>query len=71
MFPIGSLSTEDLFNLNNFNVQSFVDSALSFEITSGLTNWPNLTDYDTDENLPLLSTLAIPSSMNCLLLVPP
>jgi len=53
MFPIGSLSTEDLLNLNNFNVQSFVDSALSFEITSGLTNLPNLTDYDIDEQLPI------------------
>ena len=51
-FPFGSLKTEELSNLFDFDVPSFVDSALSFEITSGLTNLHNLQDYDTDENLP-------------------
>ncbi len=51
-FPFGSLKTEELSNLFDFDVPSFVDSALSFEITSGLTNLHNLQDYDIDENLP-------------------
>ncbi len=51
-FPFGSLKTEELSNLFDFDGPSFVDSALSFEITSGLTNLHNLQDYDTDENLP-------------------
>ena len=50
VFPFGSLDTEELSNLYDFDVPSFVDSALSFEIASGLTNLPNLDDYDIDEH---------------------
>ena len=52
MFPFGSVDNEELSNLNNFDFPSFVDSAPSFEITSGLINLPNLDDYDIDEHLP-------------------
>ena len=52
MFPFGSLDTEELSNLYDFDVPSFFDSALSFEIASCLTNLPNLHDYDIDEHLP-------------------
>ena len=48
MFPFGSVDNEELSNLNNFDFPSFVDSAPSFEITSGLINLPNLDDYDID-----------------------
>ena len=52
MFPFGSLDNEELSNLNELDFPSFVDSIPSFEITSGLTNLPNLGDYDIDEHLP-------------------
>ena len=52
MFPFGSLEDYELSNLNNSDFPSFVDTAVSFEITSGLTNLPNLEDYDIDEHLP-------------------
>ena len=52
MFPFGSVDNAELSNLNNFDFPSFVDSAPSFEITSGLINLPNLDDYDIDEHLP-------------------
>ena len=50
--PFGSVDNEELSNLNNFDFPSFVDSAPSFEITSGLINLPILDDYDIDEHLP-------------------
>ena len=52
MFPFGSLDNEELSNLYEFDFPSFLDSMPSFEITSGLTNLPNLEDYDIDEHLP-------------------
>jgi len=52
MFPFGSVDNEELFNLNNFDFPSIVDSALSFELVSGLITLPNLGDYDIDEHLP-------------------
>lgn len=52
IFPFGSIENEELINLNNLNFPSFVDSAPSFEITSGLMNLPNLDDYDIDEHIP-------------------
>ena len=52
MFPFGSLDNGELSNLNDFDFPSFIDSAPSFEITSYLTNVPNLGDYDVDEHLP-------------------
>ena len=52
MFPFGSLDNEELCSLNEFDFPSFIDSMPPFEITSGLTNLPNLEDYDIDEHLP-------------------
>ena len=52
MFPFGSLDNEELCSLNEFDFPSFTDSMPPFEITSGLTNLPNLEDYDIDEHLP-------------------
>ena len=52
MFPFGSLEKEELLNLHDNNFPSWVDSMPSFEITSGLINLPNLSDYDIDEHLP-------------------
>ena len=39
-------------DLFDFDKPSAVDSLPSFEITSQLTNLPNLQDYDIDEHLP-------------------
>ena len=52
MFPFSQLENEELSNLFNFDFPSWVDSAPSFEITSGLINLPNLDGYDIDEHLP-------------------
>ena len=52
MFPFGQLDNNELINLYDFDFPSFVDSLPSFEITSGLSNLPNLDDYDIDEHLP-------------------
>ena len=52
IFPFGSIENEALSNLFNFDKPSVVDSLPSFEITSHLTNLPNLQDYDIDEHLP-------------------
>ena len=41
-----------MLNLFDFDKPSVVDSLPSFEITSHLTNMPNLQDYDIDEHLP-------------------
>ena len=41
------------YSMYNFDVPSFVDSALSFEITSSLINLPNFKDYDIDEHMPI------------------
>ena len=58
MFPFGSVENEELANLNNFDLPSFVDSAPSFEITSGLINLPNLdnSSYHTLQDLSTLDT---------------
>ena len=52
LFPFVTLECEELSNLFNFDLPSFVDAPPSFEITSNLTNLPNLEDYDIDEHLP-------------------
>ena len=52
MFPFGQLDNDELSNLYDFDFPSFVDSMPSFQITSSLTNMPNLSDYDIDEYLP-------------------
>ena len=52
MFPFGQLDNDELLNLYDFDLPSFLDSMPSFEITSGLSNLPNLDDYDIDEHLP-------------------
>ena len=52
MFPFGQLDNDELSNLYDFDFPSFVDSMPSFEITSSLTNMPNLSDCDIDEHLP-------------------
>ena len=53
MFPFGSLENEELSSLNNFDLPSFIiDLAASFEISSSLTDLPNLSDYDIDEQMP-------------------
>ena len=52
MFHLGSVDNEELTNLKNSDFPSFVDSAPSFEIASGLISLPNLGDYDIDEHLP-------------------
>eukprot|EP00794_Sanderia_malayensis_P008404 gene8404-9304_t len=51
LFPFGSLEFEELSHLYDFDLPSFVDSALSFDVTSNLRNLPNLDDYDIDEQL--------------------
>ena len=52
IFPFGTIENEALLNLFDFDKPSVVDSLPSFEITSHLTNMPNLQDYDIDEHLP-------------------
>ena len=52
MFPFGQLDNEELLRLYEFDYASFINSIPSFEITSNLTNLPNLSDYDIDEHLP-------------------
>ena len=52
ILPFGQLDNDELSNLHDFDFPSFVDSMPSFEITSSLTNLPNLGDYDIDEHLP-------------------
>ena len=52
IFPFGQLDNDELSNLHDFDFPSFVDSTPSFEITSRLTNLPNLGDYNIDEHLP-------------------
>ena len=52
IFPFGSIENETLLNLFELDKPSVIDSLPSFEITSRLTNLPNLQDYDIDEHLP-------------------
>ena len=52
IFPFGSIENKVLSNLFDFDKPSVVDSLPSLEITSRLTNLPNLQDYDIDEHLP-------------------
>lgn len=52
MFPFGIVDNVVLSNLFDLDIPSFVDSLPSFEITSNLSNLPNLHDYDVDEHLP-------------------
>eukprot|EP00794_Sanderia_malayensis_P004109 gene4109-4667_t len=49
--PFTVESDEVLLGLNGISLPSLVDSLPSFEISSTLTNLPNLSDYDSDENL--------------------
>ena len=52
LFPFGQLDNEELLNLYEASFPSLADSLPSFEIVSGLSNLPNLEDYDVDEHLP-------------------
>lgn len=52
-FPFTLESDEVLLGLSGINLPSLADCLPSFEIASKLTNLPNLSDYDTDENLNL------------------
>ena len=52
MCTFGQLDNNELRNLYDFDIASFVDSMPSFEIVSGLSHLPNLDDYDIDEHLP-------------------
>ena len=53
LFPFTLESDEVLLGLNGISLPSLADSLPSFETSSTLTNLPNLSDYDTDENLNL------------------
>ena len=44
---------ESLFTLNSIHTHSLTNQAPSFDKTSQLTNLPNLSDYDIDENINL------------------
>ena len=48
MFPFGQLDNNELLNIYDIDSPSFLDSMPSLEITSGLSNLPNLDDYDYD-----------------------
>ena len=50
MFPFTCEPDYVLLALNDIDLPSIIDSLPSFEISSNLTNLPNLADYDTDEN---------------------
>ena len=50
-FLLAQLIIETLSNLFGFDKPSVVDSLPSFEITSQLTNLPNLQEFDIDEHL--------------------
>ena len=52
IFPFGTVENETLSDLFELDKPSVVDSLPSFEITSHLTNLPNLQDYEIDEQLP-------------------
>ena len=52
IFPFGRVGNDTLSDLFELDKPSVVDSLPSFEITSHLTNLPNLQDYDIDEQLP-------------------
>ncbi len=52
IFPFGSIENEPLLNLFEHDIPSLIDTLPSFDITSHLTNLPNLQDYDIDEHLP-------------------
>ena len=51
LFPFTLESDEVLLRINVINLPSLADTLPSFEISSSLTTLPNLSDYDTDENL--------------------
>ena len=52
MFPYGSLPNKELLGIGDFELPSFIDSALMFEITSNHIDLPNLSDFDIDEHMP-------------------
>ena len=52
MFPFGTISNEQFLGLKDFDLPSFINSSPSFEITSNLTDLPNLSDYDIYEHMP-------------------
>ena len=52
ILPFGSVENEVLSNIFYFDIPSAVDSLPSFEVTSHLTDLPDLQDYDVDEHLP-------------------
>ena len=53
IFPFGNLENdEDFLELFNVELPSLVDSMPTYQVTSHLTNLPNLSDYDIDEQMP-------------------
>ena len=51
IFPFTLESDTVFLGLNDINMPAITDTLPFFEIVSQLTNLPNLSDYDTDENL--------------------
>ena len=52
MFPFGHLANDEFLVLLSVDLPSLVSSFPSFEITSGLLDLPNLSDYDIDKHMP-------------------
>ena len=51
IIPFTLETDESLIAVNNINTPSSAYHVPSFEITSQLTNLPNLSDYNVDENI--------------------
>ena len=51
IFPFTLVNDTVFFGLNEIEMPSITDSLPSFEILSKVSNLPNLSDYDTDENI--------------------
>ena len=52
MFPFGSLKNDEYLGLCDLDLPSLIDTAPSFDVSSNLTDLPNLSDYDIDEHMP-------------------
>ena len=51
MFPFGHLTDDEFLVLLSIDLPSLASSFPSFEITSGLFDLPNLSDYDIDKHM--------------------
>ncbi len=52
IFPFGNEENEDFLKVFDLKSPCFADCTPTYEITSHLTNLPNLSDYDIDEQMP-------------------